>query len=314
MKKPKVIFIDRVHPILFDLLEQAAYDCEWRDQLSREEVLEQLPNYQGAVIRSKFKFDQSVFDAAPNLKWIARSGAGMENIDLKIAEQRGVRCFNSPEGNRDAVAEHCVGMLLSLFNRINIADREVRNKQWKREENRGVELMGKTVGILGYGNMGEAFSKRLKGFGVKVIAYDKYKSGFDSELVKEVSLSELQQQSDVLSIHLPLTEETDGMIDRSFIQSFAKSFYLINTARGKNLLTKDLVEALQSGKIKGACLDVLEYEHLSFEGLQTENLPQEFKTLIEMEQVIFSPHVAGWTDASYEKLSRVLAEKIIGSD
>ena len=309
-----MIFIDRVHPILFDLLEQAAYDCEWRDQLSREEVLEQLPNYQGAVIRSKFKFDQSVFDAAPNLKWIARSGAGMENIDLKIAEQRGVRCFNSPEGNRDAVAEHCVGMLLSLFNRINIADREVRNKQWKREENRGVELMGKTVGILGYGNMGEAFSKRLKGFGVKVIAYDKYKSGFDSELVKEVSLSELQQQSDVLSIHLPLTEETDGMIDRSFIQSFAKSFYLINTARGKNLLTKDLVEALQSGKIKGACLDVLEYEHLSFEGLQTENLPQEFKTLIEMEQVIFSPHVAGWTDASYEKLSRVLAEKIIGSD
>lgn len=311
--KPKVIFIDRVHPILFEKLQQSGYQCEWKTELNRNHILNILKEYEGAVIRSKFKFDTAVFDAAPKLKWIARSGSGMENINLIEAEKRGIRCYNSPEGNKDAVAEHCMGMLLSLFNRLRWADQEVRQGQWNREANRGIELKGKTVGILGYGNMGKAFAERLCGFGVEIIAYDKYKKNFHSERVKEVSLEELKLKTEVLSLHLPLTEETHFLIDDSFIKSFAKPFYLINSARGKILSTKALIEGLKSGKIKGACLDVLEHEQLSFEGLNPGKEEKELKELFQFEQLLLSPHVAGWTDASYEKLSSVLAEKIIAS-
>ncbi|MEQ8909001.1 MAG: NAD(P)-dependent oxidoreductase [Vicingaceae bacterium] len=307
----KVIFIDSVHPILKERLEAVGYQCDWKTELKRADILPLLKEYEGAVIRSKFKFDEEVFAAAPNLKWIARSGAGMENIDQKEAQKRGVKCFNSPEGNRDAVAEHALGMLLSLFNHLKRADTEVRKGEWNREKNRGVEFKGKTVGILGYGYMGEAFAQRLQGFGVKVMAYDKYKSGFGTDLVQEVDLNTFFAETEVLSIHLPLTKETSFMIDEEFINRFQKEIYLINTARGKNLKTADLVTALKSGKVKGACLDVLEYEKLSFEGLKAEELPKAFQYLRQAENVMLSPHVAGWTEESYVKLSEVLAEKIL---
>lgn len=252
-----------------------------------------------------------MLDKADNLKWIARSGAGMENIDVEYANHKGIACFNSPEGNRDAVAEHAVGMLLMLFNKLKQGDAEVRKGQWNREANRGIELKGKTVGILGFGYMGAAFAQRLKGFQVKVIAYDKYKSGFGDDWVAEVDEATLFAESDVLSIHLPLTEETTFLIDKDYLTKFKQPIYLINTARGKNLKTTDLLGALDSGKVLGACLDVLEYESLSFEKLKSEDLPADFQTLVKSDKVILSPHVAGWTVESYEKLSAVLAEKIL---
>lgn len=309
--KPKVIFIDSVHPILFERLEKIGYECHWKQELNRAEILNILPQYEGAVIRSKFKFDAAVFEQAHCLKWIARSGAGMENIDALVAAQKNVQLFNSPEGNRDAVAEHCLTMILGLFNHLKRSDLEVRSAAWNREKNRGIELKGKTVGILGYGFMGQAFAERLKGFGVTTIAYDKYKKGFSSEIVEEVSIKQLQEQTDILSIHLPLTEETKFMVDAEFIQQFEKDFYLINTARGKNVATIDLVQAIRSGKIKGACLDVLEYEEISFEALNQKVLPEAFQYLAQSEKVILTPHVAGWTEESYFKLSNVLADKII---
>lgn len=308
---PKVIFIDSVHSILFERLEAAGYVCEWKNNLNREDILAILPEYEGAVIRSKFKFDQEVFNATKNLKWIARSGAGMENIDREIAAQKGIACFNSPEGNRDAVAEHALGMILSLFNNLKRSDNEVRQGQWNREKNRGLELKGKTIGILGYGFMGKAFAERLKGFGVETIAYDKYKTDFGNATVEEVSLEEFFKRTDILSIHLPLTEETHFMINSDFIEKFKKSIYVINTARGKNLDTKDLIRALESKRVLGACLDVLEYESISFENLKAEELPEAFQYLKNSNQVILTPHVAGWTHESYFKLSDVLADKIL---
>jgi D-3-phosphoglycerate dehydrogenase len=312
MKKPKVLFIDSVHPVLAERLEEKGYACDWKTEYSREDILKIIAEYEGAVIRSKFKFDQEVIDAAGTLKWIARSGAGMENIDVEYAKKKGIRCYNSPEGNRDAVAEHAIGMLLSLFNHLSRSDQEVRQGIWQREKNRGVELKGKTVGILGYGYMGEAFAQRLRGFEVSIIAYDKYKSGFGNEWVQEVSEEELFEQTDVLSIHLPLTKETTFMIDSSYLDRFAKSIYLINTARGKNLKTRDLLKAIERGKVLGACLDVLEFESTSFEKLSKEDLPEDFRELTKSDKVILSPHVAGWTVESYEKLSLVLADKILG--
>ncbi len=309
----KVIFIDTVHPILYERLESAGYRCEWKNKLSREEILPLLKEYEGAVIRSRFIFDREVFDAAINLKWIARSGAGMENIDRRIAQKRGIKCFNSPEGNRDAVAEHALGMLLSLFNHLSRADLEVRKGEWNREKNRGIELKGKTVGILGYGFMGKAFAQRLVGFGVNCIAYDKYKNNYSDEYVQEVELEEFYQKTEVLSIHLPLTEETNQIINTTYLNRFAKNIYLINTARGKNVATQDLVEALENGKVVGACLDVLEYEKHSFEELNASDLPSAFQYLRSSDKVILSPHVAGWTVESYVKLSSFLADKILNS-
>ena len=311
MAQKKVIFIDSVHPILAERLEKAGYSCDWKTELDRAEIAKIIHEYEGAVIRSKFKFDKVILDLASNLKWIARSGAGMENIDVAYANSKGVDCYNSPEGNRDAVAEQAIGMLLSLFNNLNRADSEVRKGIWKREENRGIELKGKTIGILGYGNMGEAFAQRLKGFGVSIIAYDKYKSGFGNDDIKEVTEAELFAKTDVLSIHLPLTEETTNMINDSYMGQFEKDIYLINTARGKNLKTADLIQLLKEGKVLGACLDVLEYESLSFEGLKDGNDAEEFQKLSILNNVVLSPHIAGWTVESYEKLSSVLADKIL---
>ncbi len=309
----KVIFIDSVHPILKERLEEMGFQCDWKVDSSRKEIEEIIDEYEGAVIRSKFKFDKAILEKCTHLKWIARSGAGMENIDLDQAKRLNIQCFNSPEGNRDAVAEHCIGMLLSLFNHLLRGDQEVRQGLWLREKNRGIELKGKTVGLIGYGFMGQALAQRLQGFGVTILAHDKYKSGFGADLIREVSLPELQANSDIISIHLPYTEETHYYVDEQFIVNCKKPFYLINTARGKCLDTNALIQGIESKKVLGACLDVSEFESLSFENLNKEDLPQAFQKLIASDKVILSPHVAGWTVESYEKLSTFLAEKIIAN-
>lgn len=232
----------------------------------------------------------------------------MENIDIETAENLGIKLINSPEGNRDSVAEHVVGMLLILMNRLFIASNEVKNGIWKREENRGDELLGKTFGIIGYGNMGKATAKRLSGFGVEVIFHD-ILPNLSDEFATQVSLEELQKRADVLSLHIPLTSETHYLIDEEFISKMEKNFYFVNTARGKNLKTKALVQAIESGKVLGACLDVLEYEKSSFENLETEN--QDLKYLLDSEKVIVTPHIGGWTHQSKEKLAQVIVDKIL---
>jgi len=307
----QVIFIDTVHPVLKEMLEAKGVKCVIHHTTSQQELELMIHKYDGIVIRSRFKLDKHFLAKATGLKFIVRSGAGLENIDLEYCKQRGVICFNSPEGNRDAVGEQAIGMLLMLFNNLKRADAEVRKGIWRRVENRGAEIAGKTIGIIGYGNMGSAFAKKLSGFDCTVIAYDKYKTHFSNEYVKEVTLTELQQKSDVISLHVPLTEETNYMINKNFIDNCAKQFYLINTARGKNVNTEDLVIALKARKIKGACLDVLEYEDTSFENIEKEKLPAPFQFLVNSENVILSPHIAGWTHESYYKLSYYLAEKII---
>lgn len=307
----KVIFLDSVHSALINGLTKAGFDCSEDYEISSASFARQIHEYYGIVIRSRFKLDAQLLEQASQLRFIARSGAGMENIDLEYAAENNIDCYNSPEGNRDAVGEHALGMLLSLFNRINTADLEVRQGLWRREENRGIELAGKTVGIIGYGQMGSAFASKLQGFNCQVIAYDKYKSGFGHDHIREASLEELFQQSDVISLHVPLTPETTFMVDDEFLDRFEKDIFLINTARGKNVRIAAVVRALQSGKLKGACLDVLEYEKTSFEQLQPESMPEDFKYLKKDPRVLLSPHVAGWTIESYEKLSTVLLDKIL---
>ena len=307
----KILFIDSNHPLLHETLEKAGHTCDLFYQWSKEEIENNIHLYDGIVIRSKIKITKDSIDKATKLKFIARAGAGMENIDVEYAVQKGIKCLHAPEGNRDAVAEHAIGMLLTLFNNLTRADKEVREGKWIREGNRGVELMGKTVGIIGYGNMGSAFSERLKGFGVNVLVYDKYKKNFGNEFIKESTLEDLFKNTDVLSIHTPLTEETQYMINDSFINSFSKNIYIINTARGKSLHTADLVKNLKTGKVSGACLDVLEYERISFEALDTLQLPEAFQYLIQCDNVILSPHIAGWTHESNEKIAKVLADKIL---
>jgi D-3-phosphoglycerate dehydrogenase len=307
----KVLFIDSQHPRLQKDLEVAGFSCDMQYEWDRAKIASELPNYIGIVIRSRVKLDKEIISKGTNLKFIARAGAGMENIDVAYAHSLGIHCLHAPEGNRDAVGEHAIGMLLSLFNNICRANTEVRNGVWIREGNRGVELQGKTVGIIGYGNMGSAFAKRLQGFGVTVLAYDKYEKDFSDEYVKEASLAEIFQEADVLSIHVPLTDETQYMINGSFLGKFQKNIYVINTARGKVVKTDDLVEGMKEGKILGACLDVLEYEALSFEGLAKDKLPEPFQYLIKSDKVVLTPHIAGWTYESHEKIVAILAQKIL---
>lgn len=306
----RVLFLDTVHDHLASHLSRMDYRCDDGTKLSRKEVLECISNYEGVVIRSRIKLDKELLDAAKNLRFIARSGAGMENIDVDHAKMLGIQCFNAPEGNRDAVAEHAVGMLLTLFNKINTADREVRKGLWLREENRGVELLGRTVGIIGYGNTGMAFAKRLAGFGVLMYAYDKFKKGFSDDLVIETNMESILQEADVVSLHVPLTDETHHMINDAFFQKLNYPVYLINTSRGAVVDTDALVRAIESGKVLGACLDVLEYEKFNFEQIENEQIPAALQYLIDSPKVILTPHVAGWTQESNAKLAHVLADKI----
>jgi len=307
----KILHLDSNHPLLLKMLEGAGFLNEENYKASKSEIEEIISGYEGIVIRSRFNIDKQFLDVAKNLKFIARVGAGLESIDTEYAEKLGIKLIAAPEGNRNAVGEHALGMLLSLFNNLNKADREVKNGLWNREHNRGIELDGKTVGIIGYGNMGKAFAKKLRGFDCEVLCFD-IKQNVDDENAKQVSLKELQQKTDVLSLHTPWTPLTDKMINKEFINSFSKSFWIINTARGKSVVTADLVSALKSGKILGAGLDVLEFEKGSFETLfDSDNLPNSLKELFAMDNVILSPHIAGWTVESKEKLATVIAEKII---
>lgn len=307
----KILHLDNNHPLLLKMLKDAGFKNEENYTISKAGTEEIISEYDGIVIRSRFNIDKQFLDAAKNLKFIARVGAGLESIDIDYAVKLGVKLIAAPEGNRNAVGEHSLGMLLSLFNNLNKTDKEVKNGLWNREANRGIELDGKTVGIIGYGNMGKAFSRKLSGFACEVLCYD-IKENVGDDNAKQVSLKELQQQADVLSLHTPWTPLTDKMIDAEFIDSFSKPFWLINTARGKSVVTEDLVSALKSGKVLGAGLDVLEFEKLSFETLfDSDNLPDSLKELFAMNNVILSPHIAGWTVESKEKLATVIAEKII---
>lgn len=307
-----VLFVDSTHDKLPEKLNQSGFNCDYKPEIKTHDIIKIIPKYDGVIIRSKIKIDKTVIDAATNLKFIGRVGAGLENIDVEYATQKGIKCFNSPEGNRDAVGEQTLGMLLTLFNNILKADFEVREGKWIREGNRGLEIKGKTIGIIGCGNMGSAFAQRLKGFEANVIAYDKYKFGYSTEFVTEKGLKDLFEQADVLSLHVPLTEETKFMVNDEFINRFKKDIYIINTARGKVLKTEDLVRNMKLGKVLGAALDVLEYEQVSFENLHSGNeLPEAFQYLIKSNNVVLTPHIAGWTHESNIKLSEYLADKII---
>lgn len=307
----KVVFIDTVHPVLAERLTDAGFICLDVSKNSRSEVEEILVDATGIVIRSRFTMDESFLKHAPNLAFIARSGAGMENIDVNYCESRNIQLFNAPEGNRNAVGEHALGMLLSLMNKLHSADREVRNGLWRREENRGIELDGKTVAIIGYGNNGAAFAKKLRGFDVRVLAFDKYKADFSSEFVEESDMDTIYKEADVVSFHIPQNQETLFLVNDLYLSSFHKPIFLLNLSRGKIVQTSSLVNGLKTGKIYGAGLDVLEYEKTSFESFFENNMPDSFRELLSFENVILSPHVGGWTHESYFLLSNVLADKIL---
>jgi D-3-phosphoglycerate dehydrogenase / 2-oxoglutarate reductase len=309
--KKRILLADENHAVLEEQLTAAGLECDALWHLSTDELKSKLPEYDGLVIRSKFQLTETILKAATHLKCIGRVGAGMENIDVKIASELGITCVSAPEGNRDAVGEHALGMLLMLLNRLKIADAEVRNGVWLRAENRGVELNALTVGIIGYGHMGSAFAQKLKGFGCKILAFDKYKTNFGNEFVTESSLQTLYENADVISLHVPLTDETNYMVNAEFLNQFKKPIYIINTARGKCINTSDLIVAIEAKKVLGACLDVLEYETSSFEKLEASNLPKPFQYLINSDKVILTPHIAGWTHDSNYKMSKLIAERMI---
>lgn len=305
MNTLKILIVDDLHPIFMEQVEALGYQCDYQPDIKADDAKQILSRYDGLAIRSKFQVDKAVFDRAPNLRFIARAGAGMDNIDEEYAKVKGVILLNAPEGNSDAVGEHAVGLLLSLMNNFNRADAEIRAGSWKREANRGFELKGKTVGIIGYGHMGQSFARKLSGFEVSVIAYDKYKTGFSDRYAREVSMEEIVKHSDVLSLHIPLTAETNGMIDDEYLFHFKKPIFFINTARGKVARVDAVLSAIRQGKILGAGLDVLEVEKFPALGEQPW-----FNELKASGKVLLTPHVAGWTFDSYRKLSEVLAQKI----
>ncbi|MFD2563736.1 2-hydroxyacid dehydrogenase [Aquimarina rubra] len=314
----KILHIDSNHPLLLQQLNDLGFENEEDYTSTKSEVEVKIKEYDGVIIRSRFKIDKDFLDQAINLKFIGRVGAGLESIDVEYAEKKGIKLFSAPEGNRNAVGEHALGMILSLFNKLNTADQQVRNGRWNREQNRGIELDLKTVGIIGYGNMGKAFARKLRGFDVEVICYD-IKPDIKNSDATQVTIDELFEKTDVLSLHTPWTPLTDKMINAKFINKFKKPFWFINTARGNSVVTKDLVTALKSGKILGAGLDVLEYEKSSFENLFTTEknitsgsveMPEPLKELLQMDNVILSPHIAGWTVESKEKLAQTIVDKI----
>jgi len=306
----RILHLDTNHPILLKQLNELGFTNDEDYTSSKEEIEAKIHLYDGFILRSRFSIDKNFIDKATNLKFIGRVGAGLENIDCFYAASKNIELIAAPEGNRNAVGEHTLGMLLSLFNKLNKADKEVRNGQWLREENRGIELDGKTVGLIGYGNMGKSFAKKLRGFDVDVICYD-IKPDVGDKNCRQVSLHELHERADVLSLHTPQTELTKNMITIDFINKFKQNLWLINTARGSSVVTNDLVEALKAGKILGAGLDVLEYEKSSFENLFSDGkMPKAFAYLIQTENVLLSPHVAGWTIESHEKLAQTIVDKI----
>lgn len=310
MQQRKVLFIDTAHPVLEQDLTSYGFKCEYFPNFSKEEYANIIAEYFGIIIRGKMKLDGEILSQATKLKFIGRVGAGMENIDVEFAESSGIACLNAPEGNRDAVGEQAIGMLLMLMNHLRKADREVRRGIWLRAENRGTEIKGKTVAIIGYGNMGAAFAQRLKGFGCRVIAYDKYKTNYSDNYVEQADMATVFEEADILSLHVPLTNETTFLLIDSYLSKFKNNIFLINTSRGKVVKTADLVKNMKSGKVMGAALDVLEYEKLSFEDIDTNSLPEDFSYLIHSDSVVLSPHIAGWTHESNYKLAKTIADKV----
>lgn len=301
----KILIADKLHPVFKTEAERLGYEVDDLPNISREETLEIIDHYSGIAIRTKFKIDKELIRAGSKLKFIARAGAGMDNIDLDAAAAQNITCINAPEGNRDAVGEHAIGMLLSIMNNLRKADIEVREGIWDREGNRGIELRDRTVAIIGYGFMGQSFARKLSGFGTQVIAYDKYKTGFSDEYAREVSMEQIVKHADVLSFHIPLTRETRQMVDDEYLFHFRKPIILLNTARGEIVNTAAVLRAIEAGKITGAGLDVLEVEKFpSLEELEW------FNKLRKNDKVILSPHVAGWSIESYKRISEVLAEKL----
>ncbi len=306
----KILFLNKTHSFLEEKLQELGFECYFDLKSSKAAIEKKIPEYVGLVIRSRIKLDAQFFDQAINLTFVARAGVGVEHIDMKYAEEKGIRVFTSPEGSMYTVAEHTMGMMLMLLNHLSRADHQIRNGQWLREPNRGIEIKGKTIGILGYGNMGREVAKRLSGFGAKVIAYDKYKQYYEDEYVKEVGLEALFADTDILTIHIFYEPENHYFIDNDFIQQFGKDIFIINTARGLVLNTSDLVKNLKSGKVRGAALDVIEYEEQAFELFDFSKPPEAFQYLLKAENVVLSPHIAGWSFESREGHARVLGEKI----
>lgn len=306
----RVLHLDSNHEILTTGLAELGFENVHDYTSTREEILASLHLYQGLIIRSRFRIDREVLDAATNLKFIGRVGAGLENIDCEYALTKNIQLIACPEGNANAVGEHSLSLLLNLMNRIRIVDREVRNGIWIREGNRGYEIDGRTVGIIGYGHMGKAFAKKLRGFDARVICYDILPNKGD-QWVEQVDWTTLVRESDIISIHTPFTAQTNGMLNKQFFDSLAKPIYLINTSRGKNLVTADLVEALESGKVIGAGLDVLEYEKSSFENFfDSPDMPEALQYLIQSDNVLLSPHIGGWTHESKSKMAQIIVDKV----
>ncbi len=306
-----ILILDETHPVLQDELEGMGYRYMYDPDVTREQLKARMHEFTGIIVRSRINLDKELIDDGHNLRFIGRVGSGLENVDVKFAKSKGVICLNSPEGNRQAVGEHAAGMLLALLHNICVADREVRDGHWRREANRGMELRGKTVGIVGYGNTGSAFASCLSGFGCTLLAYDKYKQGFSNDFVRETDMEEIFREADVLSLHVPLTEETAYLVTQAYLARFRKKIILINTSRGQVVHTADLVTALEEEQILGAALDVLEYEDLATDALGPPSLPENFIKLCAMNRkVVLTPHVAGWTRESKMKLASVLASKI----
>src|SRR5476651_1064079 len=303
--KNNILIVDALHEIFIERAEAMGYHCDYRPLITPGEVLDIIGNYAGLVMRSKFKLNRQYIDAGKNLRFVCRAGAGMDNIDEAYANEKGIVLINAPEGNADAVGEHAIGMLLALMNNLNTADQQIRSGIWDREGNRGYELKGKTVGIIGYGFMGKSFARKLAGFGVNVIAYDKYKTGFSDEFAREVSMEEIVKHSDVLSLHIPLTAETKGLVNEEYLLHFKKPIFFINTSRGKVAQVGAILNAIKQGKLLGAGLDVLETE--KFPALAEQ---EWFEELRKSGKVILTPHVAGWTFDSYRKISEVMAAKL----
>jgi D-3-phosphoglycerate dehydrogenase len=308
----KVLFLDKAHPFLENYLAEKGVECHTDTTSPAEELLENVGIYHGIVMRSRFALDKPFLDRASRLKFIAREGVGLEHIQVQYAESLGIRVLTSPEGSKDTVAEHAIGLLLGLTNHLCRADRQVKGGQWIREANRAFELKGKTIGVLGYGNMGSAFAKRLSGFGVRVLAFDRYKTGFADQYAEEASLEMLYQEADAISLHFPYSPDNHYFVNKDFLEKFRKNIFLVNTARGLVLETSALVQCLKTGKVRGAALDVIEYEETSFDKFKLEKLPPDFDFLKNADNVILTPHIAGWSFESKEKHARVLAEKIEG--
>ncbi|MES2828219.1 MAG: 2-hydroxyacid dehydrogenase [Bacteroidota bacterium] len=305
MTRGKILIVDDLHPVFKEQAEALGFEVSDQPQITRSETLSIIKDYIGIAVRTKFLIDKEIMDAGDKLQFIARAGAGLDNIDEVHAKARNIKLLNAPEGNMDAVGEHAIGLLLSLLNNFRNADQEIRSGVWDREGNRGYELRGKTVGIIGYGFMGKSFAKKLSGFDVNVIAYDKYKTGYSDQFVREVSMEEIVKHSDILSLHIPLTPETRQMVNEEYLFHFKKQIFFINTARGEIVDTQALLNGIKQRKIIGAGLDVLQTE--KFPALKEQIW---FNELVKSQHVLLTPHVGGWTFDSYRKISEVLADKL----